>query len=521
LRGARRRRQAVSLFGASVFSAATALAGVVEWRPEDNPHVLTGDYVVGAGDVLRILPGVEVRLDPDVSLLVLGGRIEAIGTETDSIRFTRNQPATYWNSVVFRTSAGNQLSYSALEYSSLEPSVSDIYGGAVVLDAQSTVEISHSDIRETAYSGIYAQGSSELLIRDSHVHRTTRQGISTKWGASASVRRCRIHDIANGGAAINDGIEFTGDGVSAFYEVIDCVIFDVADDGIDIDFPLDATIAGTTVFDCADKGISVARESRATITNTAIHGCHTGLAVQSGATVDLANCAIYGGLYGLRAVVATEGYTGATANVKNLIVWGSTAPSVFKDGASTVNATFCDFEDPYAGTGNISADPLFVDPAGGDFHLRAFSPCIDAGSSEWPSPPADIDGEDRFDDPDVPNTGGGPIDYYDMGIDEVVGEALGVAVPGVTPHDRLQVLPNPTRAAARVRFRLSSPGPVSLRLFDGAGRLLGETVTGSLPAGEHWLPLPYAGPGERLPAGVLFVRIEGPGAIGRAKVVVR
>jgi len=35
---------------------------------------------------------------------------------------------------------------------------------------------------------------------------------------------------------------------------------------------------------------------------------------------------------------------------------------------------------PPAGTGNITSDPLFVDPDNDNFHLRATSPCIDAGT---------------------------------------------------------------------------------------------------------------------------------------------
>ncbi len=34
----------------------------------------------------------------------------------------------------------------------------------------------------------------------------------------------------------------------------------------------------------------------------------------------------------------------------------------------------------YAGNGNVSFDPLFLDPAGFDFELSPFSPAVDAGS---------------------------------------------------------------------------------------------------------------------------------------------
>ena len=40
----------------------------------------------------------------------------------------------------------------------------------------------------------------------------------------------------------------------------------------------------------------------------------------------------------------------------------------------------------WAGTGNINADPLFVDPAHGDLHLQAGSPAIDAGTNTFSLP---------------------------------------------------------------------------------------------------------------------------------------
>ena len=64
-------------------------------------------------------------------------------------------------------------------------------------------------------------------------------------------------------------------------------------------------------------------------------------------------------------------------------------------------------------TGNIDADPLFVDPSNGDHHISSESPVIDAADNTAvpPGVTTDLDGNPRFvDDPDTQDTGvpGGP-----------------------------------------------------------------------------------------------------------------
>jgi hypothetical protein len=75
-------------------------------------------------------------------------------------------------------------------------------------------------------------------------------------------------------------------------------------------------------------------------------------------------------------------------------------------------------EGGWPGDGNIDADPLFVDPANGDFRLSPSSPCIDAGDNTAVPDgiDTDLDGNPRFvDDPDTVDTGYGDPPIVDMG----------------------------------------------------------------------------------------------------------
>ena len=52
-------------------------------------------------------------------------------------------------------------------------------------------------------------------------------------------------------------------------------------------------------------------------------------------------------------------------------------------------------------TNVINADPLFFDPANGDFHLQPNSPCINTGLAGPDVPALDLDGVPRDSQPDI------------------------------------------------------------------------------------------------------------------------
>jgi len=112
--------------------------------------------------------------------------------------------------------------------------------------------------------------------------------------------------------------------------------------------------------------------------------------------------------------------------VANTVLWNNispTGPEIYLGTAtyhSTVTISFSDVKGGQSsvyvnsgstldwGSGMIDADPLFVDPDNGDFHLTFPSPCKDAGDDEASGLPD----EDFENDPRV------AFGFVDMGADE-------------------------------------------------------------------------------------------------------
>ena len=134
--------------------------------------------------------------------------------------------------------------------------------------------------------------------------------------------------------------------------------------------------------------------------NTAEDG---GGMINNGCSPTITNCTFSGntasttggGMYNINS----------SPTVINCILWCNTPDEIFNnDGSATV--TYSDVEGGWGGTGNIDADPLFANAAGGNLRLiSSASPCVDTGTNAAPGLPAtDLAGNPRIVDGDRDGT---------------------------------------------------------------------------------------------------------------------
>ncbi|RKY16013.1 MAG: hypothetical protein DRP82_00175, partial [Planctomycetota bacterium] len=151
----------------------------------------------------------------------------------------------------------------------------------------------------------------------------------------------------------------------------------------------------------------------------------------SGAAPQLHNCTFCNNSsvnYGGGGAVFVVG--GGAVTILNSILWGNIGPvheiAVYDDKSSCTLMNCCiDASGVYSNAPSAScivedsciySDPLFVDAAGGDYHLQDASPCIDAGDSSFVpnGVDSDLDGNARIVDGDNDGTANVDIGAYEF-----------------------------------------------------------------------------------------------------------
>jgi hypothetical protein len=121
-----------------------------------------------------------------------------------------------------------------------------------------------------------------------------------------------------------------------------------------------------------------------------------GVATDSGGVTLVDSCSLAGNRAGFGGGAGVE--FGGTLTIVSSILWGNTAETGAADlhvgTDSTAAVTHSTVSGGFAGDGNITGDPLFVDIENGLLQLLPTSPCIDAGTNV-DAPDDDVDSASR------------------------------------------------------------------------------------------------------------------------------
>jgi hypothetical protein len=102
----------------------------------------------------------------------------------------------------------------------------------------------------------------------------------------------------------------------------------------------------------------------------------------NGANPSIINCTIISTAPGTNGSGGALLIDGGTATIRNTVIRDDgTNGQLFYPAVPNVSIQFSNIEGGFVGLGNIDADPLFTNPATGDFSLSVGSPSIDGGNS--------------------------------------------------------------------------------------------------------------------------------------------
>jgi len=141
-------------------------------------------------------------------------------------------------------------------------------------------------------------------------------------------------------------------------------------------------VANVVVSDCIIKNNFAANGcgiTGCTVYNSLIYNNSAGNNPMALAGCNSFNCTVYNNTGGYLPNPWTAGGM-ASGSAVNCIFWGNSGNNGQQiDRTGTQTVTYSIIQNGWAGTGNLSSDPLFVNAGAADFHLQAGSPAINAG----------------------------------------------------------------------------------------------------------------------------------------------
>ncbi len=403
------------------------------WNKESSPYIINGNIYIEKFQTLTIEPGVEVKFAENIGLLAYG-RLIALGTCTDSIRFTAIDTSKGWGGVNFINQDGQPIQPSEIAFSIFSYGKKDVkatsdttefyksFGGAIAIINTSKVKIKNSGFyHNKSHDGgaIYISNSTPTIIntifkKNKNIYDSKTEdagGALTLSGSAAKIYQCEFTDnsTVEYGAALS--VKSSPNAELKYLKLYN----NVSNSGASaVIISGDPTIEFTNSEIVGNRGaraieVNNSGENALILNNLKISGNSnnngtSALAVSG--VVQLFNCIIdrnvseydiisvfYGDLSLINTVVADNTaphdfeLSSSNLYIMNSIIL-ATMPEHFDAGMSW--DTYIEYsilvpnryQDIDRGDGVISDDPKFLHEELGNYHLDTDSPAIDAGNPD-------------------------------------------------------------------------------------------------------------------------------------------
>jgi hypothetical protein len=495
-----------TLFSVAVYSQTPVPGGNISgtWTLAGSPYQVMGETTIPNGQTLTIEPGVLVEWQGSYTMSVQG-RILAIGTVSDSIRFTAADTATGWRSIQFeQTPPANDTSrfaFCAFSYGKAHGVFPDNCGGAICVMEFSKLVIDHclfdrNEARDTVINpgptnpnsagGAIALDSASPVIKNSRF----TNNIAVAGGAIVCGMGCNAL-IENNEFFDNTAVSY-GEWGQGYGGAL--CIYDESNPSVS------GNIFRNNLAETGGGALGIVHKCNPEIDhnlfdhNTA-YGWGGGIEVQDSCNPNI-----------LSNTIASNGagdgggidiWQNSSPQIRNNILWDNNSgfEQVWIDDTSVPDFYYDDIQGGQAAFGGfphtgvyincIDMDPLFGDPSSGIYCLceNYLSPCINAG-----------DPDPIYNDPDGSRN--------DMG-SEWPPCVCPVFVPEYNQLS-ISVYPNPAGEMVDCRWSVFNFQGMSLKIVDLFGREVINIMDGVKSPGEYTIRIDVSD----LPAGIYLIRLQ-------------